>query len=127
MFTTNNLEVIRRACVKVNPEIVERKFGCLVEYMPKTHVGVYTGLGSDPAVVIFPWGVETIEDKFLKYTARPIRLADVLLAQNEKLPFIGAGRGYVGKMTDTVLIWNLQETLENQKPEVWSFLADLLK
>jgi hypothetical protein len=55
---------------------------------------------------------------------RPIRLADVLRAQDKVLPF---RKGYMGKMTDTVLKWNLRaDDLEKQSEQTIDFLHELL-
>ena len=53
-----------------------------------------------------------------------IRLADVLLTQNKKLPF---HNGYMGKIVDTVVRWNLKDNnLEKQSPETLDFIHKLI-
>lgn len=81
-------EVIRKACIAANPEIVELKFGCAILWgktplcgliLNKTYAGNY---------LIRIEGTRTTttvkERQITKIIGRPIRLADVVLAAKEK-------------------------------------------
>lgn len=93
------LAEVREACILAKPEIVE-------------------GLHNINNV-----RAEFFPSKGLKKTPRPIHLADVLYAQNAVLPF---KRGYMGKMTDTVLRWNLlRDSLDEQDDPTVAFIYQL--
>lgn len=106
-----NLEIIRAACIKANPEIKER-------------ASTDTGTDSRPKIYF------EFEDD--------IRLADVLLAI-DKTPHWMLGKWSVrsdGAIAtpdnfmhgDILASWNLhKDDLTQQSPETLQFLADLLK
>lgn len=95
-----NIEVIRKACIAANPEIMELKFGEFV-----------TSLGS---------GEDT----------RPIRLADVLLVIEGRFSEaeIITKDPYYETFGDIISRWNLRkDSLTDQSDECLAFLANLLK
>jgi hypothetical protein len=113
MTRTERLNAIRQACIRENPEIVELKFGCAVEFdwgASATVVSVHAD-GS----LYTTWGKSKVPRKHVKViVGRPIRLADVLLA------------------TDTtarvVSHWDWKhDDLTEQSEECLAFLASLLR
>lgn len=114
------------------PDVMELKFGCEVEYMPKQHKGVYLGLGADPIVVAFPWGVQTEELKFFKILGSPITLAVVLRAIGKSTPklniIMNKGRIFIPKKNiGAHLAWNLEhDNYDEQSEECKKFIGSLL-
>jgi hypothetical protein len=90
----NNLEIIRRACIKANPSILELKFGCEVErFVGEIDTFVKLACWRDKNVAVFYrkskngkvdqlFNFEPTDDEIQnwKILGRPIRLSDVLLA-----------------------------------------------
>lgn len=106
MTRNEQLDAIRTACIKANPEIVEQK---------EIHVSPLTG-------------------KHMKYD-RPVRLADVLLAIDRTRCQIRAliqspdtlTIEKVGYGRSIIFDWNLrQDDLNEQSDECIAFLANLL-
>lgn len=137
-------EEIRAACIKANPEIVELKFGCRVEYDTE----IYEYLGVEPIAngqfhrihhrtrdyPVTVRGVNIVKERDLKVIGRPIRLADVLLAI-DKVPlpkhfvFLPSGNIYMfesGVLGTPVATWNLLKSFEDQEPETIAFIHSLI-
>lgn len=89
----NNLQKVRDATIKANPEILELKFGCVVEYQDlrkslkypgHTKIGTVIRVSKNGHLVLdkgidSKWtNAKTAKD--VKIIGRTIRLADVLLA-----------------------------------------------
>ena len=129
-----NLETIRAAAIKANPEIVELKFGCQVQRYEGDEIDTLCSITSPglrgrhavrfirfPSVVHYDFVCATGEVESWKIIGRPIRLADVLLALKEQ-------RGYLGVTILEKEHWNLRaDSLEEQSDECIAFLADLLR
>ena len=138
-----NLEIIREACIKANPEIMELKFGCLIHCkdfkdFPNT-IRPYAGykfskeLDRNVAQVLSSGGQLHQMDENHEILGRPIRLADVLLALdvNSTDPYwkIGASSSlFVIQYGEDKCVWFLREDdLRHQSEETLEFLANLLK
>src|SRR5262245_54153382 len=79
MTRTEQLTVIRHACIRENPEIVALKFGCEVEFAWGDRAAVVS-VHPDGSLYT-TWGKSKVPRKHVtKILGRPIRLADVLLA-----------------------------------------------
>lgn len=143
-----NLQLVREACIKANPEIVELQQGCFVkdflrgtlemlakyEIAGETPVYDYVFRGEDEvSVARSPRGNWDI-------LGRPIRLADVLLVIGNKYSIQGSGHfmWYGGQVDEGIgwnevwgdgqrRVWNLhRDDLTEQSDETLSFLAGLL-
>ena len=147
----SKLEKIRQACIVANSEIVELKFGCILErnalfvfpkyaFFLKKEAGFnkfrYISMDKD---LDTKHGIyaESDLDKW-EITGRPITLADVFMAINEKVSITKAG----GELQDerNVLInwylhpdggvdeplWNLSLPLSGQSEETLDFLHKVL-
>lgn len=117
-----NLDKIKEACIKANPEIMELKVGCEVMYGDDLKEPCKVTLGNPYIVenneVFNPWNRDDTSDLF-EILGRPIRLADVLLvifqAQQQR------------ETVKIVLFWNLKDdNLEHQSEETLAFIASLL-
>jgi hypothetical protein len=147
-----NLEIIREACVKENPDILSLKSGCKLQitesrFASSQHLlSTIEGLDyeyeiitecSDPDVFLVLTRIGTQHfkwrdiDRFCKVLGRPIHLADVLLAaresKEESLAVDADGkfwgnRGYLGVTYDL-----REDDLTKQSEETLAFLASLLK
>lgn len=123
-----DLEIIRAACVKANPEIeIDEWFVCPIHGRIDSPIGHSTGCR---------------ENVHTEPEYRPIRLADVLLAVRETNQswyvrndgvffewekFTDGGDGHHG-VKSSYIVWNLRtDDLEQQSPETLAFLANLLK
>lgn len=150
-----NLNIIREACIKANPEIMEFKFGCEIEFIVqidwrKVSAGLrstkifFIGIDEDSNKCY--WSpeksflmVDPNEEKMRGYTilGRPIRLADVLLAMEKKVKdkstnnteYLSNEMQYLWESAkDIIHLWNLREDdLSKQSAECLEFLANLLK
>lgn len=131
---------IKEACIKANPEIVELKFGC--EVIRGSDFGgspenVFIGnpyeckevLGKSNKQVRNPWNIDDTDD-LLKILGRPIQLADVLLAiQNKKLGQPVYKVGGIAKGGSLILDevhWKLTKPLEDQSEETLKFIAGII-
>jgi len=124
-------EVIRAACVKANPEIVELKFGCAYRVKNKPSPLPYVVNGE--AIL------QTIKNLDLQIIGRPVRLADVLLAINEKkkdwYAFDCAGYLLIREFGTSAFElagepspWNLRsDDLTLQSDDTINFLYELVK
>lgn len=156
-----NLEKIRQAVIKANPEIMELKPGCLLDL----HAGESYGLveihreisvckkhkkyreecgaeedGCSVEDAVFGtsgndecWWQFTLkvsEIKPYQILGRPIRLADVLAALNERYPDYKLHHSAVEgshELAKLLKLYNLKDdNLENQSEETIAFLASLL-
>lgn len=132
-----NLEIIKSACVRVNPSIMELGFGCELLYGDvRTRFMCHF---DKEYYEIFPTvnGNNTVYHTEIIILGRPIRLADVLLAiyRSGSVPHkegTTTGENYWKAIVDVVANakkgWNLlKDNLEDQSPETLQFIADLLK
>ncbi len=136
-----NLDIIRRACIEANPEIMELEFGCklTVNWMendndPKYHQTLYWPEDMRPngenSVI---W--DNMTGDIVEILGRTIRLADVLLALPAGLYissgglFVESSHGLDGSTAlDSKESWDLRhDDLSAQSPETLSFLAGLLE
>lgn len=120
------IEIIRAACIKTNPEIMELKFGCFVkgnydEYLfTQSYKGSYCFINKSGA----NWLAKS--EELFEIVGRPIRFADVLLA------ILKTKDGCTkGEMKDILLelayLWNcFADNLSQQSPETLQFLSGLL-
>jgi hypothetical protein len=126
-----HLEIIREACIKANPSILELKFGCEIKIndalgkiiIVKNIFGVttYKVIGSN---------IDYLEDEFTEILGRPIRLSDIIftLYKNKKAQYFG------GMLDDNSIYfanrigWNLlHDDIELQSQPTKDFIAGLLK
>lgn len=145
----NQIEKIRKACIKANPGIVELKFGCVIKshnihelppvcdpIVMKTDNGRYVVSSKQYGVV------GDYAEKDFEIIGRPIRVADVLVALKGYGHYISIGwsiregygcwyvyedetGGFVAKAEQ--MAWNLREDdLERQSEECLDFIASLL-
>lgn len=145
------LELIRKACIKANPSIMELGFGCEVEWRDEkaTLTGqVFTDSESKEryySITPSLKGVDTFSEKdgYWKILGRPIRLADVLLAIHAQTAdrkvtgfwtVVGENGEFAklmlheGELENCNIAWNLlKDDLRQQSEETVDFLYDLLK
>ena len=151
-----DLEIIRKACVKANPSIMDLVFGCEIKLDNKKNAVLYYEKGGssfDGENTEYYEGALCLyseEGEFLTYgdeseykmpkindieiLGRPIRLADVLLAvgfKTKKMNYFHSvdkeDHLCLGNWVDTVR-WNLRkDSLTDQSPETINFLAEILK
>ena len=132
----NNLEIIRKACIKANPEIMELGEGCIVKYrgFHPMVIGRYEARSIADDGIVEINGEEYEVENIL---GRPIRLADVLLALKDKNKL--GERIAVNQDGEFILTttkenwffygekWDLKnDNLESQSEETIKFLANLL-
>lgn len=142
-----NEQIIREACIKANPEIMELKFGCQIHFIQQTWV--FAGFGREDGLTYMLTKTELEDGKGVFTTikdhsegryeilGRPIHLADVLLAieklsKDVNILVDSQGSIYVGGLVNWQIIknvsWNLlQDDLSKQSEELKSFVANLLK
>lgn len=122
------LQTIREACIKANDEIVELKTGCWIEWGGGIKYTSMIVMQNDKGNYIV-WDEEKISN--CRYNqvnviiGRKIGIADVIYAVHTEA---ATNFHYAfSKMDKKILsIWNLKETLENQKEEVWDLIISLL-
>lgn len=128
-----NLQKIREACIKANPEIVELKFGCEVRLKVRGDQGVIIEAlripSNGPRGFVY-WNKDMGEVRVLfaddfEILGRPIRLADVLLAIDTQ------GKSHHEVNGDECFLcsglWNLrQDDLSLQSEETLNFIASTL-
>lgn len=136
---------IRAACIKVNPEIVELKFGCLVQRMADpaildmvveiksgVHYPHWVTLRREGVVGLFSWECNTSEIETWKISGRPIRLSDVLKTiDNGILSCLVSYKGEfyfeIEQPHWTGIRWDLsQDDLSLQSPETITFIHSLI-
>lgn len=144
MTRDKSINIVKEACVKANPEILELKFGC--EIKSKHTTLRYVGKDKGQIALIVENGdaknALMIVDKLgdVEILGRPIHLADVLLTMRdvdaEKIwgVDVSSGEFFGQSMSDGSPIykkgaqWNLRkDSLINQSDETLSFLAQLLE
>jgi len=111
---------------KANPEIMELKFGCYVNFEgEKIIVDVHGDIVKTKSM--------DIHKNHIKILGRPIRLADVLMAIEKKNPDIMidvSGRFLLNEQPAPLCqecSWNLKDNnLDNQSDETKQFLIDIL-
>ena len=149
-----NLEKIRKACIKANPEIMELKFGCVEkrhyrnlydkngqpEFDTKVmYLGTTKTQWKDEVVFLDDQGKPNMDYHCSKkeIIGRPIQLADVLLALDKKREtgspvWLVASHGefilWENKKVKerSVIYWNLKKPLEEQSKETIDFIAELI-
>lgn len=148
MTQERNLQLVREACIAANPEIVSKKFGCIVLLKPTRRGVLYSH--KFPSKRFWKnddcnrWETENgwIDDTEMnsliinedaEIIGHPIRLADVLLAikssskcdtywEYEAIKDVVWGKSMHGEHP-----WNLRrDNLEEQSDECLQFLAGLL-
>ena len=145
MTTKENIQKIRKACIKANPEIVQLKEGCEIEVLEDISVDSYRLIAPFKAKVI-EYSVEyfgepdetpiqyaskdrhsfSISAVEYKVIGRPIRLADVLLVIE------GVDFATDSKRKDVIgnLAWGhwifSRDDLEEQSETTIDFIAGLL-
>lgn len=136
--TMTKLEEIRQAVIAANPEIVELKFGCQVEY--QENIWNVAKLVEKAILLVHIDGIRVTrfgdyEGAISKYNiriiGRPIRLADVLLAigcdKDEEESYPGEGKEVAGRILGICGFWNLREDdLSKQSGETINFIHQLL-
>lgn len=138
-----NYEIIRNACIKANPQILELGFGCEVKCIDKQLIHDYfmvgNGLGYRGCVLWdikepnTPIGHKRFDNRFIfsekenmfEILGRPIRLADVLLAVQNNYEFFE--EKYRRDVVNLLDCWNLLKDNLADNPQTWDFLAELLK
>lgn len=147
MQSADKLEAIRKAAILANPEIVELKFGCVVDFYKTNGTDHSAGrravIQNDDlrGLLLYTYGMPHFIDprNVERVIGRPIRLADIFLAIKEKrdaegLPrieeFLEKGRGYGWDYLYAWLIVNYDLTKDDitlQSPEFIDFAYSLLK
>lgn len=136
-----NLEIIRKACIKANPEIMELKFGCVIKtkkfsFENNLETITYDGtIGIDREFGLLGRDNKIFEKDIIEILGREIRLADVLLAltqdRGSRWHMITYKKWNANIMRDDVekfINWDLKnDNLELQSEETIKFLAELLK
>ena len=136
----DKLKLIREKVIEANPEIVELKFGCEVEYEKKPfrmiYFGVVTTIHKSSICVLHNRLIPDFivkERDIRKIIGRPITLADVLLAIKTGIYIREDGSIYSDEgvpldLHYTGVSWNLKDNnLNNQSEECIDFLYELLK
>jgi len=133
------LQFIREKCIAANPEIVELKFGCLLNniHRPSYPITMFLWKVGEQVMTFHPqFDQELVKDMHsLEIFGRPIRLADVLLAigcNSYTVPkdrFRDGNSLYSGDWNaNGQIMWNLRaDDLEKQSQETVDFLYELLK
>lgn len=141
---TTHIKNIREACVSANPEIMELKFGCRFKF-PSDKYGVFLNdkeWKKAKFLVDLPLLAPHYDELFwddmvdVEILGRPIRLADILLATEQKwVTFYSASLSSFGKKTKSegavlyqiIQKWNLRkDSLEDQSDECVAFISSLL-
>lgn len=146
MTREQNIEIIRKACIKANPDILKLKFGCEVELNKESKSERMTVVKlldkTGEYVVTYQDGTQGLnQPDELKIIGRPIRLADVLVAMNADREniwgyYLGSD-GYLcesiegdfgTELESTPCRWNLKnDDLALQPDETLEFLVNILK
>lgn len=128
----NKYQALREKIIEANPEIKDLVFGCETRTNTKAKSELLTivkPLGkTGEFVVTYPDGTQgCYKPEELKIIGRPIRLADVLLAQepHEKISSLHAVNAF--NCYQFLQMWNLKDdNLDNQSEETKEFLYKLL-
>lgn len=140
-----NLEIIRKACIKANPEIMEIKRGCIVNLnkqwidpefwdkdfiIYKTEADKFAVTGKHQKSDIGVWLDKSDISEIL---GREIRLSDVLLAlqgkeETDSWQFYLPDILWISFKRGGAFQWDLtHDNLELQSEETINFLSELLK
>ena len=144
MTKDQQIKEIREKCIEANSEIVELKFGCVVTH-PRFGLGYATEKPDDRNIysILFPSyerGYTTADstdsrhrDVQFEIIGRPIRLADVLLVLDNKLPsgswITACGHlcFHESDIDDELFVWNLhKDNLTEQSEETITFIHQLI-
>lgn len=137
MTREQNIEIIRKACIQANPDILKLEFGCEVELNKEAkseRMTVVKLLGkTGEYVVTYQDGTQGLyQPEELKIIGRPIRLADVLLVINREhdyfMPHVLREELYFHYKRDGGFAWHLvHDDLTLQSDETLEFLINILK
>src|ERR1700754_4943604 len=116
MNTQKKIEVIRQACIKANPEIVELKFGCEIDDHEMAQSVIYLGqtsVGGDlcfiPSICdTLHSDLRTEDSTKAEVLGRPIRLADVFLLLKERYPIKDRKLGYRAYLDRILELYDLR-------------------
>jgi len=151
----NNKDKIREACIKANPEIVELKFGCVVNcnlgelYFVYDEGAVQNGKVFNPKDGFFclydPIDGRTVDPfeidrKSVEIIGRQLQLADVLLAIEDSYSHkvsTGSFEKVNGHVTSEeyhvqlyfrkfLYLWNLKKPFDEQSEELYEFVVRLV-
>lgn len=151
MNKDQKIQAIREACIAVNPEIVELKFGCEVSFI--NMIWFFAGYGREDKGLTYmltdgivkngkqSYTTASSSDKDFKILGRPIRLSDVLLAIGKKSGYYSidsTGRFQVWKDVGLrwcktadkkfAIAWNpLRDSLEDQEESTINFIHELIQ
>ena len=124
---TNKTEKIREIIIKAVPEIVELKWGCVIEWLGPKRI-VY----KDEEGILYYWSGSSAlnpfhKNRIEKIIGRPITLEDVLVAVDRQV-LIGNGEtlSYLDLVSFIYDKWQLNKTLEDQDEPTIDFLYKLL-
>lgn len=146
MTRDEKLQAIRAKVVEANPEIVQLKYGCLIDcklWGRQMIVDKWKDASGEGWCLVNPdypgrSSCSTSDENIIKVYGRPIRLADVLLAHRLRFPADGTTRTnesfmrhHTGQFREDIweiaLLWNLREDdLSRQPDETIDFLHSLL-
>ena len=125
------LQDIREACIKANPEIVELKFGCTVKFKGgKPHIIYSTAPTSNFIYCVGRF--RQLRSNIKEILGRPVRLSDVLLAIGGESTSQKEQESYSVNLSKLCgfgwnVCWDLRnDNLDNQSPETISFIHSLL-
>ena len=134
----DKIKIIREACIKANPEIVELKFGCEVKKDGEVYTvtivkdtGTFKNTLEDYLLCVSKSGQAAALEKWVRIEiiGRPIRLPDILLVIPEKFGWAVMGKKYCffSENGTPICDWNLKDdNLEHQSPETIKFINDIL-
>lgn len=152
----NNLDIIRAACIKANPEIASDTRGYKQEQLDEAYreyLAICKQVADEDAPQSRTWALPALAFERVKnlsaalviFQDRPVRLADVLLAIGEKAEgpvdyAIDAYGRFRKRENDglfnwvkipdglTIVVWNLRlDDVSLQSEPTKAFLAELLK
>jgi hypothetical protein len=138
-MTPQQTQEVKEKIIEAVPEIMELKFGCKIETNKKYSKEFYLGKFSERSYIFCGSNGEFCETypeskNNIKILGRPIQLADILIAINQKKPrvFIQLDQDgviYKGEYEcmDTVLArWDLSKDFDNQSDETKTFIYNIL-
>lgn len=135
---TTKLDEVRAAIIKAVPEIVELKFGCELKTSKGFYVTLighkddwYTWKRHEDGLISAGDDAGDADGLPELIIGRPIRLADVLVAIDEKCPskyFVNSNGAFIRIDTKWRMVaWKLwSDSLENQSDECIDFIHSLL-
>ncbi len=133
-----NLEIIRQACIKANPEIIELKFGCQIIHNNTGKIITITNFDEKEPYYgfsfvdggIVPLFASGENKKELIIIGRPIRLSDIIftLYKNKKAQYFGGMLDNNSIYFANRISWDLlHDDLNLQSEPTKKFIANLLK